>query len=106
MRAKLFLFSVFFVVSGMTTASAMSVPEQNHLASPLQYPGAPKPVYDDRRVPYAMNYADEVAQNLGVRDGHMDVFSTQPGLSGYMPSITGGVGGDGAMVRLRWLPGQ
>ena len=84
----------------------MSVPGQSYLSSTLQYPGAPKRIYDDKHLPYAKNYADEAAQNLGVKDGHMDVFSTQPTSSGFVPSISGGLGGDGAMVRLRWHPGE
>ena len=83
----------------------MSIPGQNNLYSLPQYPGAPKPVYDDKKLPYAMNYAEEAAQNLGVQNGRMDVFSTKS-TSSYMPSISGGLGGDGAMLRLRWHPGE
>lgn len=90
-----------------SSASAMSIPGQNHLYSQLQYPGAPRPVYDDPKLPYAMNYAEEAARTLGVKDGHMDVFSAAPrSSSSYMPSISGGLGGDGAMLRLRWHPGE
>jgi hypothetical protein len=105
MRVKLLILAGIFVAYG-SSAFAMSIPGQDHLSSTLQYPGAPKRVYDDEKQPYAMNYADEAARNLGVKDGHMDVFSTQPTNSGYMPSISGGLGGDGAMVRLRWHPGE
>ena len=105
MRATLLILAGIFVALG-SSASALSVPGQDHLANPLQYPGAPKRVYEDPTPPYAMNYMDEAARNLGVRDGHMDVFSTRSDGSGYMPSISGGLGGDGAMVRLRWHPGQ
>ena len=86
-----------------TSAQAMQVPFQDHLS--LQYPGAPKPVREETKSPYPMTYTDEIAQSLGVKDGHMDVFSTQP-VSGYMPSFSAGVGGDGAMFRLKWHPGQ
>ena len=105
MHTKLLAIAGIFMALA-SSAAAMSIPGQNHLSNPLQYPGAPKPVYDDRRLPYAMNYAEEAAQTLGVKDGHMDVFSTQPRSSGYMPSISGGLGGDGAMLRLRWHPGE
>jgi hypothetical protein len=76
--------------------------------SPTNYPGAPKPVYqDDVKSPYPMNYADEAAQTLGVRDGRLDVFATKPaGNQSYMPTLTGGVGGDGAMLKLQWHPGE
>jgi hypothetical protein len=106
MRAKIiFLVGLVGATYG-TPALAMNVPNQDHLSTTLQYPGAPKPVYEDTHSPYAMNYADEAAQNLGVRDGHMDVFATHPESSGYLPSVSGGVGGDGAMFRLKWHPGE
>jgi hypothetical protein len=54
-----------------------------------------------------MTYAEEAARSLGVENGHMDVFSTEPKSSaGYLPSISGGLGADGAMLRLRWHPGE
>jgi hypothetical protein len=106
MRAGFLLLAGLFGATCGTPALALSVPNQDHLSTTLQYPGAPKPVYDDKRLPYAMSYAEEAAQNLGVRDGHMDVFATHPESSGYLPSISGGVGGDGAMFRLKWHPGE
>jgi hypothetical protein len=81
----------------------MSVPFQDHLS--LQYPGGPRPVSPDNRSPYATTYADEVARSLGVRDGHMDLFSTVPA-SSYVPSFSAGVDRDGAMLRMRWHPGE
>ncbi len=108
MKSKaLFLACLFGAVCG-TPALALSIPGQSHVAGILQYPGAPKPVYDaPRPSPYAMTYVEEAAQSLGVRNGRMDVFSTQPSSSSsYLPSISGGVGGDGAMLKLRWHPGE
>lgn len=105
MRTKLLILTGLVTACG-TSAFAMTVPGQDHLSSLPQYPGAPKPVYAEERSPYAMNYAEEAARNLGVRNGHMDVFSIAPDTSGYMPSISGGLGGDGAMVRFRWHPGE
>jgi hypothetical protein len=76
-------------------------------ASPTDYPGAPKPVRDTADAPYAMNYSDEAAQTIGVRDGHWDVFSAKPaGNRSYLPSLSGGLGGDGAMLKLQWHPGE
>ena len=73
--------------------------------SPSDYPGAPRPVRDPD-APYAMNYADEAAQSIGVRDGHVDVFSTKPAENqSYLPSFSGGLGSDGAMLKLQWHPG-
>ncbi len=83
------------------------VPGANPLASPLAYPGAPKPPPpEQQKQPYAMNYTDEAAETLGMRDGHMDVFSSKPAAHGFMPTISGGLGGDGAMLRLQWRPGN
>ena len=84
----------------------MRVPGQDYLSAPLQYPGAPKPADNEQHTPYAMNYAAEAAQNLGIKDGHMDVFSTGQDSSGYVPSLSGGVGSDGAMLWLKWHPGE
>lgn len=81
----------------------MRVPFQDHLS--LQYPGAPRPPRDEKTSPYPMTYMDEAAQSLGVRDGHMDVFSTRPS-SGFVPSFSAGVDQGGAMFRLRWHPGE
>jgi len=94
----------FVALLGMgTSAQAMRVPFEDTLS--LEYPGAPKPVRDDTTSPYAMTYTDEVARSLGVKDGHMDVFSTQP-VSSYMPSFSAGVDQGGAMFRLKWHPGE
>jgi hypothetical protein len=106
MKIKVLLLLVFFGTAAGTPVFAATVPNQDHLSTILQYPGAPRPVHEVSHLPYAMNYAEEVARNLGVRDGHMDVFSTSPEASGYLPSISGGVGGDGAMLRLKWHPGE
>ena len=108
MKTRLLLsLCLFGALSGTPAFAATPVPTQNHVAGILRYPGAPKPpVADDPRPsPYAMTYIDEAAQSLGVRNGRMDVFSTQSS-SSYIPSISGGLGGDGAMLRLRWHPGE
>ena len=53
-----------------------------------------------------MNYADEAAQTLGVKDGHLDIFSSRPEPNNALvPTFSGGVGSDGAMIRLQWRPG-
>lgn len=98
------LIFAFVALSAMgTSAQAVQVPFRDQLS--LQYPGAPKPIREETKSPYAMTYTDEVAQSLGVKGGHMDVFSTQP-VSSYMPSFSAGVDKGGAMLRLKWYPGQ
>jgi hypothetical protein len=49
-----------------------------------------------------MSYSDEVARNLGVTDGHMDLFSTRSDPS--TPYVSGGLDSGGAMLRLQWRP--
>jgi hypothetical protein len=100
-KATIFALIAFSAMG--TSVQAMQVPFHDPLS--LQYPGAPKPVRNEVKSPYAMTYTDEVARSLGIKDGHMDVFSTQP-VSGYMPSFSAGVDQGGAMLRLKWHPGE
>ncbi len=55
--------------------------------------------------PYAMNYTDEAAQTLGVRDGKWEAFNTHSS-DPLMPSLKGGIDHGGAMISLQWRPGQ
>lgn len=72
----------------------------------MQYPGAPRPVTtQEDNSPYPMTYTDEVAQSLGVKDGHMDFFSL-PSNSSYLPSVSAGADKGGVMLRMRWFPGN
>jgi hypothetical protein len=104
---KCLLLSLTFLGLACSAASAARLPGTNNLASPMSYPGAPKRIYDDPKLPYAMNYTDEAARNLGVKDGHMDVFSTKPSSQNdLMPSLSGGVDSGGAMIRLQWRSGS
>jgi hypothetical protein len=61
---------------------------------------------DKERGPYAMNYADEAAQSLGVSGGRWTAFDTGGASSGssspFLPSLHGGVDSGGAMIRLQW----
>jgi hypothetical protein len=102
-RASILAFGLL-ALSGTVLSAA--VPSNGSYSSPLRFPGAPKPLYDDDKTPYPMNYTDEVAQNLGVKDGHMNVFSSQPVENNpFVPVVSGGLGGDGAMLKLQWHPG-
>jgi hypothetical protein len=102
-KATIFALCALLGAGYGTSVQAMSLPLEDHLS--LQYPGAPRPVRQDNQSPYAMTYTDEVAQSLGVKDGHMDLFSTVPA-SSYLPSFSAGVDRGGAMLRLKWHPGE
>ena len=55
---------------------------------------APKPVS-----PYPMNYAEQVASSLGLRDGGVALYDApQTARESYVPSVSLG----GTMIRLRW----
>lgn len=56
---------------------------------------------DAQTSPYAMNYADEAAQRLGVHDGRWEAFDTQS-TDPLVPSFKGGVDSGGAMFKLQW----
>jgi hypothetical protein len=94
------------VAMALTPALAMPFAPNVSTTTATNYPGAPRPVYDDNKAPYAMNYADEAVQNLGFRNGHMDVFSTKPAGNSYLPAFSGGIDAGGAMLRLQWHPGE
>jgi hypothetical protein len=53
--------------------------------------------------PYAMNYADEAAQQLGIHDGRWEAFDTQS-TDPLVPSFKGGIDSGGAMFKLQWSP--
>lgn len=56
---------------------------------------------DSRPSPYAMNYTDDAARTLGVKDGHWQAFDTGSS-SPLVPSLNGGVDSGGAMLKLQW----
>ena len=54
---------------------------------------------DSKPAPDAMNYTDEAAQRLGLRDGHWEAFRPSDPL---MPSVSGSIGQGGPMLKLEW----
>ena len=103
-----FMVGVAILGVSFSPATARAPLGAGPITAASNYPGAPKPVYDDGNVsPYAMNYTDEAAQTLGVHDGHVDVFTARPADNqSYLPTFSGGLGGDGAMLKLQWHPGE
>jgi len=58
---------------------------------------------DSQSQPYAMNYTDEAAQQLGVHDGQWEAFNTHS-TDPMVPSFKGGVDNGSAMFKLQWVP--
>jgi hypothetical protein len=58
----------------------------------IQAPMAPSP--------YPMNYSEQVAQSLGVRDGGLDLVRPADHSGSYTPSVSF----NGSMLRLQWRP--
>lgn len=49
--------------------------------------------------PVVMNYTDQMAQSLGVKNGGWEAFkSTDP----MMPTLKGGIDGGNPMLKLQW----
>jgi hypothetical protein len=80
-------------------AQAYRMPEPN---APAPIPHVQDARFADRdKTPYAMNYSDEAAQTLGVKDGKWEAFSTSSS-SPLMPSLNAGADSGGAMIKLQW----
>ncbi len=97
MRRVLF-FAAAAVFAGVVPSHAFAKPDFN----------APHPVPHVREAglapsqPYAMNYTDQMAQSLGVKDGQWEAFQSRDPL---MPSLNGGMGSGGQpMLKLQWRP--
>ena len=106
-RTANFLLAAGLTILGPSFAMAHRFQSDDSLQATTHYPGAPRIVRDDKPSPYPMNYADEAAQNLGVRNGRMELFDAPSrDDSGFAPGVSGGVDGNGAMFKLQWHPGE
>ena len=94
-------FAFLALTAGAAPAWAFTVPQTN----------TPGPTEHQREqgtapaAPYAMNYTDEAAQKLGVRDGKWEAFDTHS-TNPLMPRLTGGLDSGRPMISLQWRPGQ
>jgi hypothetical protein len=72
---------------------------------PAPVPQRPMPE-EERTSPYPTNYAEEVAQRLGVQNGKVSLFEIRPqdDRSALMPTFSGNLGPQGAMFSLKWKP--
>jgi hypothetical protein len=87
------------LAAGTAPASAFRTPQTN-VPPPTQHELDVR-FADNRSQPYAMNYADEAAQSLGIRDGKWEAFSTHSS-DPLVPSLKGGIDSGGPMLRLQW----
>lgn len=96
-------FLLALAVAGSATGQPRAVDPKVIMTLPQPQPQPPP----DKAVPYPMNYADEAAETLGIKNGHLDVFSIQPKPTGsLLPNVSGGVDHEGAMLKLQWHPGE
>jgi hypothetical protein len=104
MRTKTVLtVAILALIAGSAPAWAFRAPDSN-AAWPTEHQLEQR-YADQPSQPYAMNYTDEAAQRLGVRDGQWEAFEIHSG-NPLMPSLKGGIDNGGAMIRLQWHPGQ
>lgn len=97
----IFAGSCLVLVLGTAQALAFRPPDPN---TPMPTPHQQDLRYADSQAqPYAMNYADEAAQTLGVHDGRWEAFDTHS-TDPLVPSFKGGVDSGAAMVKLQWSP--
>lgn len=95
------------LILGLTCAFASAVhadPRQLRLPAA---PGMHLPKEEPPPPAYPLSYADEVARNLGIANGKMDVFSVSPAHDNDLaPSLKGGIDRNGAGVKLQWKFGK
>ena len=94
-------FAVAALAAGSGPAWAFRLPDGN-AAWPTEHQRQLR-FAENRTQPYAMNYADQAAQSLGVREGKWEAFSPR---SGDMPSVKGSMDSGRPMLILQWRPGQ
>jgi len=96
------VFGIFaFALLAAGPAWAFSTPGGN-AAWPTEHQKALR-FAETQSQPYAMNYADEAAQTLGVREGKWEAFTPR---SSDMPSVKGSMDSGRPMLILQWRPGQ
>jgi hypothetical protein len=97
------MFTVLTLIAATTPALAFRVPDPS-APIPTEHQMSQKFV-ENQPQPYAMSYADEAFQTLGVKDGRWEAFDTGSS-DPLMPSLKGGIDSGGAMVRLQWRSGD
>ena len=95
--------ALVFVALAAGSAPAMAFRTPDMVAPPPSEHLRQLRFVDNQTQPYAMNYTDEAARTLGVKDGRWEAFEPR---SGDMPSVKGGLDGGRPMLILQWRPGQ
>ena len=96
-----FAFALVALAAGSASAATFRTPDGN-TAWPTEHQKALR-YAETQPQPYAMNYADEAAQTLGVREGKWEAFTPR---SSDMPSVKGSMDSGRPMLILQWRPGQ
>ena len=91
------LFAVAALILGMAPAHAYTKPDFN--AAPT-IPHVRESQLADSK-PTVMNYTDQMAQSLGVKNGGWEAFTSNDPM---MPSLRGGIDGGAPMLKLQWRP--
>jgi len=100
-RSRTFAFAIVALAVGSVPALGFRTPDTN--APPPTEHQRQLRFVDNQTHPYAMNYTDEAAQTLGVREGRWEAFEPR---SADLPSLKGGLDGGRPMLILQWRPGQ
>ncbi|HJS45803.1 MAG TPA: hypothetical protein VJ753_05320 [Rhizomicrobium sp.] len=93
-------FAFVAFAAGAASASPYRIP--GNAAWPTEHQKALR-YAETQSQPYTMNYADEAAQTLGVRDGKWEAFTPR---SSDMPSVKGSLDSGRPMLILQWRSGQ
>jgi hypothetical protein len=89
--------AVAALIAGALPAHAFAKPDFN-AAPPI--PHVRESQLADTQ-PQVMNYTDQMAQSLGVKNGGWEAFQSRDPL---LPSVKGGIDGGAPMLKLQWRP--
>ena len=96
-----FAFALVALAAGSASAATFRTPDGS-TAWPTEHQKALR-YAETQSQPYAMNYADQAAQTLGIREGKWEAFTPR---SSDMPSVKGSMDSGRPMLILQWRPGQ
>lgn len=94
-------FAFVAFAAGAASAATFRTPDGS-TAWPTEHQKALR-VAETQSQPYAMNYVEEAAQTLGVKEGKWEAFTPS---SSDIPSVKGSMDSGRPMLILQWRPGQ